>query len=179
MLSGWSWRPHRGAELIAGQSTSLLRVQPDPLEVASWELELGELDPERLPALAVDALVRGLDSPALLALAAQDAADTRASLDLFRTAVEELGIVVPERDELVWNLVRETARLTAAGVLSPAVGCRALARRASSVEHGDDLMVFVALADELQGWVLDDRTEVERAIRAEVDALLEQPRPCD
>lgn len=152
-------------------------MEPDPLEVAAWELALDELDARRLPALAVDALVRGLDSPTLLELAEQRADDVRASRELFRSVVEELGIVVPDRDRVVWNLVRLTARGMVEGTVAPEAGCRAIGRWAHEVERRDDLMVFVGLEDEFQRWHLDYRAALEAMAVEEAGDLLERLDP--
>jgi hypothetical protein len=61
-------------------------VDADPLEASAWRWIAGDLTSGGLPALATDALMRGIDSPALRELAAQNPGQVRDSQDLFREA---------------------------------------------------------------------------------------------
>jgi hypothetical protein len=70
--------------------------EADPLEVAAWRMADGSLASEDLPDVATEALLRGLDSPALRILAGQSRDDVRDSADLFRVALDELGIDLPD-----------------------------------------------------------------------------------
>ena len=70
---------------------------------------------EGVPEIATDALVRGLDSPALRVLAGQARWDVRDSSELFRVVLDELGIELPDPDRAQWNLARRTAGEIVAG----------------------------------------------------------------
>lgn len=74
-------------------------AEVDPLDVAAWRMAMGSLASEDRPEIATDALVRGLDGPPLRILAGQSRDDVRASADLFRVAVDELGIELPDGDD--------------------------------------------------------------------------------
>lgn len=102
-------------------------MRTDPLEVAAWELVIGDLRSEDLPALATDALARGVDSPTLGELAAQSSSDVRASRELFDEVLGELRIEVPPRDQALWNLVRETAHAVVEANMMPEIGTQDLA----------------------------------------------------
>src|SRR4051812_33321745 len=97
-------------------------TEVDPLEVAAWRMAVGDLPSEDLPEIATDALVRGVDSAALLILAGQSSDDVRESADLFRAALDELCIDLPDPDSALWRLVRIIARSIVAGRISPANG---------------------------------------------------------
>jgi hypothetical protein len=154
-------------------------METDPLELAAWELVAGELRSENLPGLATDALVRGLDSPALSELAGQDPRDARTSADLFRATLDQLGIELPSYDQALWNLVMRTAREIVAGTTTPRAGANRIFRWASGVEKSGDLQIFVTLADAFDAFddVLGEREQLSRQIVEEAAALLSRPRP--
>lgn len=129
-------------------------AEADPLEVAAWQLAAGSLPSEDLPEIATDALVRGIDSPALRILAGQPRGEVRESADLFRAALDELGIDLPDTDSAQWHLVRRTAHGIAAGRVPPADGASELFLAYFKVRDSGDLRIFVGLAS-----VLDDHPE--------------------
>jgi len=151
-------------------------VKVDPLEIAAWELVAGELRSEDLPALASDALVRGVDSPTLGELAAQSSSDVRTSADLFREVITELGIELPDLDEALWNLVRSTVRGVVDGDVPPGIGARKIWRWAWDVEDSGDLRIFIGLASELDDYP-EDRAVLEAQIMAEAGELLRRGQP--
>lgn len=148
----------------------------DPLEVAAWRMAVGRLPSEDLPGLATEALVRGLDSPALRVLAGQAPDAVRESADLFRVALGELGIELPDSEAAEWRLARWVAAEVVAGNLSPARGANDLWVAYEEVRDNGDLRIFVGLAS-----MLDDHPEDIRMIEADiVDAaqeLLARPEP--
>jgi hypothetical protein len=87
----------------------------DSVELAVLRLAVGEQPSEELPAIATDALVRGLDSPTLRQAAGVSPRDVHDAEDLFRAAVAELGIDLPHEQEALWRLVRYTAEQIASG----------------------------------------------------------------
>ncbi|WP_147431892.1 hypothetical protein [Motilibacter peucedani] len=151
-------------------------MRADPLAIAAWELVTGELRTEELPALAVEALGRGVDSPTLGELAAQSPSDVRASRDLFVRVLDELGIELPDQDRARWNLVRETARAVVEAEIVPEAGARRIWRWASEVEDSGDLRIFVGLASELEDHP-EDRALLETQVLAEAVELLQRSTP--
>jgi hypothetical protein len=81
----------------------------DPVELAALRLAIGEQASEQLPGIATDALVRGLDSPALREAAGTSPREVRDATDLFKAALAELEIDLPDEQEALWRLVRYTA----------------------------------------------------------------------
>lgn len=148
----------------------------DPLEVAAWRMAVGRLRSEELPDLATDALVRGLDSPSLRLLAGQPRDDVRDSADLFRAALDELGINAPDADGADWNFARRLAGEIVAGRISPARGADDLWMMYRRVMDNGDLRIFVGLASELQDHP-EAADELARQIVAEAQALLDRAEP--
>jgi hypothetical protein len=149
----------------------------DPLVLAAWQLVLGELPSEALPRLATDALTRGVDSPALRELAGQSAEDVRASQDLFRTVIVELGLPTLNQAEAARALARGVAEDIIAGKLSPAAGAQSIWRSAyRRVEEEGDLRIFVGLASELEDHP-EDQTAIEAEIVAAARELLAREAP--
>ncbi len=122
----------------------------DALEVAACQMAVGKLVSEELPELAAQALVRGVDSPALRELAGQRPDDVRASGDLFRVALSELGIDLPDSDVAEWRLACRVAAEIVAGTIEAENGARKLWRASHRVQDRSDLLVFAALATELE-----------------------------
>lgn len=133
--------------------------------MAAWQLAAGSLPSEDLPAIATDALVRGIDSPALRILAGQPRGDVRESRDLFCAALDELGIDLLDADSAQWHLVRRTARGIVAGRITPADGTSELFIAYFKVRESGDLRIFVGLAS-----VLDDNPEDAARIGDEIVA---------
>jgi hypothetical protein len=149
----------------------------DPLVLAAWQLVLGELPSEALPRLATDARMRGVDSPALRELAGQSADDVRASQDLFRTVIVELGLPTLNQAEAARALARAVAEDIIAGELSPAAGAQWIWRSAyHRVEEEGDLRIFVGLASELEDHP-EDHTAIEAQIVAAARELLARETP--
>src|SRR3954451_22552697 len=109
--------------------------EPEPLELASWQMALDELVLDQLPNLGADALVRGLDSPSLRLLAGQTHYDSPLdSRDLFVAALDEMGIEEPQESDAAWRLIRLTASRVVAGTIDPLAGSEYIWRRSLSVE---------------------------------------------
>lgn len=141
----------------------------EPLELAAWRLAVEGLPSEELPTLAVDALVRGVDSPALRLLAGQAPGDVRESRDRFDRALDELGIAIPTEQEALWKLVRSTCAQITSGAVSPFAGDEWIWRSASCrVEGEGDLRIFAGLACEYE----DRPDDSARRIRPFADLAL-------
>jgi hypothetical protein len=144
--------------------------------MAAWRLAVGSLPSEDLPEIATGALVRGLDSPSLRILAGQPRNDVRESADLFRAALDELGIDLPDADSAQWHLVRGAARDLVAGRVTPADGASELLLAYFKVRDSGDLRIFVGLAS-----VLDDHPQDAARIGDQIVAaareMLARPAP--
>jgi hypothetical protein len=151
-------------------------MEADPLEVAAWRMAVGRLASDDLLEIATEALARGLDSPALRALAGQARWDVRDSSDLFRVALDELGIELPDADCAQWRLARRTADDIVTGRVRAARGANALWLAHQEVRDSGDLRIFVGLAA-----TLDDHPEAVDRIEADIIAaareLLDRPAP--
>ena len=150
--------------------------ETDPLEVAAWRMAAGSLVSEDLPEIATEALVRGLDSPTLRVLAGQSRDDVRDLADLFRDALDELGIDLPDPDSAQWRLARRIAGDIVTGRVSPARGANELWLAHERVRDNGDLRIFVGLAS-----MLDDHPEDAEQIEADMvvaaQELLARPAP--
>jgi hypothetical protein len=146
------------------------------LEVAAWRMAVRSLASEDLPEIATEALVRGLDSPALRVLAGQSRDDVRDSAELFRVALDEIGIDLPDADSAQWHLARRAAGDIVAGRIGPAHGATELWLAYRKVRDNGDLRVFVGLAS-----MLDDHPEDAEQIEADMVAaareLMARPAP--
>jgi len=151
-------------------------TEVDPVQVAAWRMAAGRLRSEDLPEIATEALIRGLDSPALRLLAGQSRDDVRDSADLFRTAVGELGIDLPDADTANWNLARRTASEIVEGRIEPSRGANALWSAYQRVLDNGDLRIFVGLASELEDHP-EDIEQLSAQIIAEAQTLLDRPQP--
>jgi hypothetical protein len=151
-------------------------TEADPLEVAAWLAAVGRLASDDLPKVATEALVRGLDSPALRVLAGQARWDVRDSSDLFRDALGELGIEFPDADRAQWNLARRTASDIVAGRVRAAHGADELWLAYHTVRDNGDLRIFVGLASMLDGHP-EDTEQIEAHMVAAARELLDRPEP--
>lgn len=147
------------------------------LQRASWRLRLGLRPEDDLVALAVDALVAGLDGAALAELAGADALDSHDRRDMFVDVLGEQGLQWPDEQDALWGLLRHTAQEIVDGAGDPVEGARWLWSHASDrAEPEGDLRIFIGLVSELD----DDpghRDHYEREIIREAAALLERGRP--
>lgn len=144
--------------------------------MAAWRLAAGSLPSEDLPEIATDALVRGLDSPALRILAGQPRNDVRESADLFRAALDELGIDLPDPDSAHWHLARRAARDIVAGRVTPGDGASELFLAYLKVRDSGDLRIFVGLASLLDDYP-QDAARIGDQIMAAARELLARPAP--
>lgn len=149
----------------------------EPLQVAAWRWVTGDQPAEDLPALATDALVRGLDSPALRELAGTATEDYWAIKDHFERTAHELDLAMPDEQTALWRLTRYKAEEIVSGAVSPSSGAHWVWREVwRRIEREGDLRIFVALADEWDDHP-DDRREIEAQIIEAAKALLRQAEP--
>lgn len=143
----------------------------EPLEVAALRLAAGMLHAERLPDLATDALVRGLDSPALRELAGTSPLDVRDGQDLFVLALDQLGIPVLDEQQALRQLVIYTAGRIVTGELMPYDGAHWIWVEAFTSDMQDDTASFAGLASEWEEHP-SDRLEIEAEIVGAAQELL-------
>jgi len=139
-------------------------------------MAVGTLVSEDLPQIATEALIRGLDSPALRVLAGQARWDVRDSADLFHVALDELGIELPDADRAQWHLARRTAGDIVAGRIRAARGANELWLAYENVRDSGDLRIFVGLASMLDDHP-EDTDQIEADIVAAARELLDRPAP--
>ena len=148
----------------------------EPLRVALAAVVAGEQATEDLPDVAADALVRGLDTPALRALAGTTRRDVREARDLFLQAIDELGWPTPSEDEALNTLAHHWSAEMVEGRLRPYDAASLIwwtsANRLGKPEH---LLEFVALASEWQDHP-DLRPELEVAMLSAALKLLQRGR---
>lgn len=101
----------------------------ESLRLAVARHTLGQILPEDLPDVAVGALLRGLDSPSLAALAGATRATEPEQLHaLFKAGIRELGFPTPSRVEAATVLKRAVARRVVEGSMSPTAGALEIVR---------------------------------------------------
>ena len=137
------------------------------MELAAWRQAVGAQPAEDLPGLAVDALARGVDSPAVTQLAGQSPGDVRGSGDLFEQVLDELAIATPTEQDALWKLVRFTCGEIVTRTVTPLTGAQWIWHSAyHRMEDNGDLRIFVGLASEGEDYGVhqqthsDDRQEV-------------------
>jgi hypothetical protein len=147
------------------------------LQLACWRFDLGLQPSEELVGLAVDALVAGLDGPALVELAGSEPGDPRTARDVFADVVLEQGLDRADEQTALWHLVTHTAQQIVRGTLDPITGARWIWREASHrAEPEGDLRIFIGLASEADDHP-NDREELGRAVAQESAALLARGKP--
>ena len=120
-----------------------------------------------LPAVAVDAMQNGWDSPSLRLLAGMSTRDDARDLrDTFLAAVRELGRALPAANDAALRLVRFYAGKIIDGSVSPVAGARAVSSLGYTFtgEAQDQVMVFVGLEDEARGGWGRTSDQVDAAI---------------
>lgn len=144
--------------------------------MAACRLAIGELASEDLPDLATDALVRGLDSPSLRVLAGQSRDDVRDSADLFRSALDEIDVELPNPDAARWRIARSIAADIVANRKSPGLGANELWMLAEDVRDSGDLRIFIGLASQWDDHP-EDVEELSLQIVREAQQLLDRAEP--
>ncbi len=149
----------------------------DPVELAALRLAVGEQPSEELPAIATEALVRGLDSPTLRQAAGVSPREVHDAEDLFRATVAELGFDLPDEQGALWRLVRYTAEQIVSGQQGAYDGAVWIWRHAYHRVDGEgDLRVCVGLASEWEDHP-SERPKLEAAIVEQAQVLLDRAAP--
>jgi hypothetical protein len=102
-------------------------MTPLDLHFAACRYVLEQLLPEDLPALAVEALAKGHDAPALVELAGIPCTETDRAHRLWRRALEELGLTLPSIEAAGRALVRDISRNLLSGALDEQDAARRVA----------------------------------------------------
>lgn len=138
-------------------------------------MALALLEAEQLPALAVDALLQGFDSPALRELAGLSACDMDEAVVLFRRVLRELGRAELTKEAALRELSDRVLKQIVDSEIEPYAGARWLWRAAleSQADHGHELDPFIYAASEYEDRP-QDREFFLKAIIAEARELLER-----
>jgi hypothetical protein len=138
--------------------------------IAYWSF--GWFPSDRLPTLAVEALAQGIESPAMIELAAgQSTADERHHR-LFERVLSELGRSRPTKAEAGRFIAREIAEQICQGKVSPVDGAEAIWRVSLECEDlSAELGVFGGRVSEYEGWP-HGRERIAETIVADAKELL-------
>ena len=144
------------------------------LEVAEALLYCGELRREELPAIAVELLEAGTDTPTVRNLAGLTAAELSEAHDLFRHVLRELGRGTPTRGTAATAIARHLASLA----VTPGASLRRVAadgaRLAIALDYHAALMPFYIADDEYDCPGIWTRGDVDEELLREAKMLLEQ-----
>ena len=146
-----------------------------------WVLRL--LCGEDLPAIAVDALEAGVDTPALRILAGERDPDVGELGRLFLNALEESSLQLPTRPEAFRNAAKYYAEQILSGEWAPYRGAHAIWWELCTLDDApESLMMFRGLASEYEDFEYPAKHdaeagmilwEIERQIVAEARSILE------
>jgi hypothetical protein len=144
------------------------------LQVANWSF--GRVPPDQLPAVAREALAKGIDSPSLRKLA-DNSPEPNPDLDtLFERALAELGRSRLPRAEAGRIIARDFARRLCDGSLPPVEGATAIWHLGLDCEELErEFGIFGGLVSELDGvWELEG--VITEQIIEEARYLLQESR---
>jgi hypothetical protein len=134
-------------------------------DVAVGRWRLGKLELEMLPAVALETLGAGCNTPSLVRLAAMDGASWSEVEPILGRVFEERGRPLPSPEEAVASVADDLLRRLVAEELDPHGATEKLRRLAWEVVNGPawpDLEAFVALSD---SWERPGRRPRPRARR--------------
>jgi len=149
----------------------------DTLQLIAAKLSIGEQPTEELPRLATEALLRGLDSPALAVAAGASPTDVRDARDRFVAALHEVGVDLPDEQHALWVLARDVMQRIVDGTVNPVAGAEWIWWKVyNRIEKEGDLRVFVGLASIWEDSPAE-RDGIEAAIREAAVDLLRRDEP--
>lgn len=129
-----------------------------------------------LPALACDALLEGLDSPALVLLAGERRTAVQADLaDLLVEALAELDLAAPPEGELAERVLRYWCWRVTTERISPLEGARAIDRLIYESGAPSAVHAFSQLVVDWYAGGLSSRAALDREIRERAVAVLALP----
>jgi hypothetical protein len=115
-----SWAPRAALDAVAATDPIL------PLRMAAIYERLGQhVGSDQLIKIALDAVLAGIDSPALVQLAGLSRKEEPEAHELFALACDELGLtptLPPDPGAACWELIRWLSELIVAGDLPPEDG---------------------------------------------------------
>ncbi|MGH3876168.1 MAG: hypothetical protein ACRDSK_03935 [Actinophytocola sp.] len=135
---------------------------------------------DELIRMALDALVGGVDTPALRELAGLTRDEEPEAHELFEQIVHELGLAPSLPDPVdSWVLVRWWCQLIVSGEITPEEGGRRIWMESSELGYPDALMSLVGDIVQLDDWPagIDPPADFRKRIVAQARQLLEQPWP--
>jgi len=142
------------------------------LNIAAANLVLGLAPVEPLPCVAVQALVEGCDSPALRQLAGLTEYQSEEAPVLFKQALLEVGLSLPDKCAAVFLLARDLAAQILSGQLSPYEGGKRIWQLTLVAGRGaPELDPFIYAASEWEERP-EDRPLFEQAIREAATELV-------
>jgi hypothetical protein len=135
-----------------------------------------------LIGLALDALVGGVDTPALRELAGLTRGEEPQAHELFEQVVHELGLApsLPDRPvDRSWALVRWWCQLIVNGEIPPEDGARRIWTETSELGYPDTLSPLVGDIVQLDDWPagVDPPADFRARIVTRARQLLERPWP--
>ena len=121
------------------------------LDEAIAKFVLGLLSAENLPAIGIQALEAGYDSPSLRQLAGVERCDADVVRNLFAKALQEIGLVVPTPSEAGLSVAKAIAKEVLAGRAAPYEGAKQIwAEVYVRFPQLSQLRPFVGLASEYE-----------------------------
>lgn len=143
------------------------------LDLAASKAVLGLLPSDDLSQVAVEALEHGCDSPSLRILSGLHAGEPEEARTLFKQALSELNVSVPNKRDAVRRLAQEIATEILGGMVTAYVGAKQiwdLTLRVPDVEF-PELDAFVYAASEWEDRP-EDRPSFEDGIVAAARELV-------
>jgi len=136
---------------------------------------------ERLPDVATQCLVQGLDTPSIRQLARLTNPSHWEAIPLFERAMDQLGLPKLPKDKAIRTMVVEAVERATASDLSPEGTARELDSIYASTDYSkswESLGQFTLLIEELhgasEGWHTKTRAQVEQEIREQLQHLSDE-----
>lgn len=151
------------------------QVDANAVQLKCAEVLLGEVAPDSLPAWAAEALVGGLDTPALRELAGQPVGESSGVRDMLVKVMGELGEPVPSLPESRVLIVSALANAILSGDLAPEVGAKRVWMQWSEAGAGGEETPaeWLTFVNDATDWeeLPDRRDEIAASIRAAAAAV--------
>lgn len=146
----------------------------DMVAIAAAKLTLGQLSGEEVHAIAMNALLTGIDCEEVLVLVDMRKPFEFDLEELFIRLIDKLGAKLPEIQEATLRVGREVAARIISGSMTPYDGARHIWQTLATIDgHDKRLNVFVGLASEIEDCMSEEaRAEYVLDIVREAKALL-------
>ena len=146
----------------------------DMVAIAAAKLTLGQLSGEEVHAVAMNALLTGIDCEEVLVLVDMRKPFAFDLEELFIRLIDKLGVKLPNVQEATLRVAREVATRIISGSVTPYDGARHIWWKLANLEGCDQrLNVFVGLASEIEDCISEEtRAEYVLDIVREARALL-------